>query len=172
MPLTVPQLLFSRDDQRALFRLVGKPSLDLSNHLRATAERLRADGCREFTLDLGLCPSVDSTFIGVLLLMAKQQRKADPCQGAVCLLNANELVRRQIDSLGVLDRFQMATADASGVHFQEMQVGSAGKSETTRLCLEAHRHLIEACAGNAAKFQDVVKFLEADLQPPDGARAG
>lgn len=167
MPNPPPQLLLASSGTAALVRLTGKPSLDVSNHLRGVAERLLASGHHQFTLDLGACPSVDSTFIGVLLFVAKAVRKAAPELGRVCLLNPGELVRRQIDTLGVLDRFELAAADATGVRFEALPVSAASKAETTRVCLEAHRALIEACAANAARFQDVIQFLEADLRGSD-----
>lgn len=166
MPNSPPRLLLASSGTAALLRLTGKPSLDVSNHLRGVTERLLASGHQQFTVDLKDCPSVDSTFIGVLLFVTKAARRAAPETGRVCLLNAGEQVRRQIDTLGVLDRFDLAEADASGVRFEALPVSAASKAENTRVCLEAHRALIEACAANAAKFHDVIQFLEADLRGP------
>jgi len=149
-----------------MFRLVGRPSLDISHHLRSSADRLLASGHRQVALDLAACPSVDSTFIGVMLYLVKGVRNAAGDEGSVCLLNLSEQVRRQIDTLGVLDRFRLATADAGGVQFEAVDVPAADKAGTTHLCLEAHRNLIEACSTNAARFQDVIKFLEEDLNKP------
>jgi anti-anti-sigma regulatory factor len=166
MPANPSQLLCALSGQGVMFRLLGRPSLDLSHHLRTSADRMMGAGQRQFTLDLAACPSVDSTFIGVLLYLVKGVGKAAGDEGSVCLLNMGEQVRRQIDTLGVLDRFRLATADAGGVQFDTVNVPAAGKAGITRVCLDAHKDLIEACSSNAARFQDVIKFLEADLNQP------
>lgn len=146
-----------------MFRLTGRPSLDISHHLRTSADRLLEAGQGQVTLDLAGCPSVDSTFIGVLLYLVKGVRRVAGTQGSVCLLNLPDQVRRQIDTLGVLDRFRLASSDAAGVQFETVNVTAADKTGTTQVCLEAHRNLIEACQSNEARFQDVIKFLEEDL---------
>jgi anti-anti-sigma regulatory factor len=166
MPANPSQLLYAVSGPGVMFRLPGRPSLDISHHLRSSADRLMGAGHRQFTLDLAACPSVDSTFIGVLLYLVKGVQKAAGDEGSVCLLNLGDQVRRQIDTLGVLDRFRLATADAGGVQFETVNVPAADKAGTTRVCLEAHRNLIEACSSNAARFQDVIKFLEEDLNKP------
>lgn len=163
MAATPSQLLYSRQGQGVMFRLTGRPSLDISHYLRTSADRLLEAGQGQVTVDLAACPSVDSTFIGVLLYLAKGVRKLAGDQGSVCLLNIADQVRRQIDTLGVLDRFRLATASAEGVVFETMDVPTADKQGTTQVCLEAHRNLIEACGSNEARFQDVIKFLEEDL---------
>lgn len=155
------RLSFATSGDAACYRVIGKPSLDLSNLLHDSAERLLATGHYHFVVDLAACPSVDSTFIGVLLFIWKGVRKV-AAPGGVCLMNAGELVRHQLDSLGVLERFDLATVDQAGVHFEELDVASAGKTATTWLCLTAHRELIEANPANAAKFKDVVEFLEEE----------
>jgi anti-sigma B factor antagonist len=163
MAASVPQLLLATGDGAACFRVSGKPSLDLSGHLREAAEGLVRAGHTRLMLDLTGCPSVDSTFIGVMLFLTKLvARGTAPCR--VTLLAPCELVRHQLDSLGVLDRFDLVERCEAGLAFDAVAVGSAGKEQTTRLCLEAHRNLIEASAANAAKFKDVVEFLENDLR--------
>lgn len=167
MPGTSVQLLYSRTADGVVFRLVGKPSLDVSHHLRSSADRFLEDGCRQFAVELGACPSVDSTFIGVLIYISKAARKSagpGPGAGGVCLLNLNEQVRRQIDALGVLERFQLACTGAEGVRFENVDVAAADRAATTRVCLEAHRNLVEASSGNAERFRDVIRFLEEDLR--------
>ncbi len=167
MALLLARLSLATSGDAACYRVAGKPSLDLSNLLRDSAERLLATGHHHFVLDLAACPSVDSTFIGVLLFIWKGTHKAVP-PGGVCLLHAGDLVRHQLDSLGVLERFDLATVDQSGVHFQELDVATASKAAVTWVCLNAHRELIEANPANAAKFKDVVEFLEEETRRSAG----
>lgn len=165
------QLSFATAPGLACFRVTGKPSLDLSGHLRQAAEKLIAAGHSLLLVDLADCPSVDSTFVGVLIFLTKAVQKATP-PGRVCLMQAGDLVRHQLDSLGVLDRFDLAERKSGELRFADVSLTPASKAQNTWLCLTAHRDLIEAHAANAAKFKDVVEFLEADLRrqaPPDAS---
>lgn len=170
MNIRQPQLSFATSPGLACFRVSGKPSLDLSGHLRQAAEKLIAAGHTLVLLDLTDCPSVDSTFVGVMIYLTKAVQKATP-PGRVCLMQAGDLVRHQLDSLGVLDRFDLAERKGGELQFSDVSLTPASKAQHTWLCLTAHRDLIEANAANAAKFRDVVEFLEQDLrrQLPPGA---
>jgi len=169
MPAPVPRLLLATCDGAACFRVAGKPSLDLSGHLREAAEGLVGSGHTRLMVDLTECPSVDSTFIGVLLFLTKLVART-PSRERVTVVAACNLVRHQLDSLGVLDRFDLVERGETGMEFDAVAAGPAGKEQSTRLCLQAHRDLIEASAANAAKFKDVVEFLENDLRRLNGAK--
>ncbi len=145
------------------FRVQGKPTLELSGHLRRAAEQLIAAGRTHVLVDLTECPSVDSTFAGVLIFLTKLVQKATP-PGRVGLLQVGDLVRRQLDSLGVLNRFDLVARQGGDLKFEEVTLTPASKVQTAWLCLAAHRDLIEANAANAEKFRDVVEFLEQDVR--------
>jgi len=164
-----PQLSFATGPDLVCFRVRGKPTLDLSGHLRQAAERLLGAGHTHVVIDLSECPSVDSTFVGVLIYLTKAVQKTTP-PGRVALLEVGDLVRHQLDSLGVLDRFDLAARRGGELRFEDVALSPAGKAQTAWLCLTAHRDLIEANAANAEKFKDVVEYLEKDLRrlaPPE-----
>ncbi len=163
MSPVAPQLSFATGPDLVCFRVRGKPTLDLSGHLRQAAERLIGAGHTHVVIDLSECPSVDSTFVGVLIYLTKAVQKASP-PGRVALLEVGDLVRHQLDSLGVLDRFDLAARRGGELHFEDVTLTPAGKAQTAWLCLAAHRDLIEAHAANAEKFKDVVEYLEQDLR--------
>lgn len=168
MSTATSQLSFATGPELVCFRVRGKPTLDLSGHLRQAADRLISAGHPYVVIDLSACPSVDSTFVGVLLYLTKAVQKATP-PGRVTLIEVGELVRHQLDSLGVLDRFDLAARRGDALHYEEVALTPTSKAQTARLSLAAHRDLIEANAANAAKFRDVVEYLEQDLrrlEPP------
>jgi anti-anti-sigma regulatory factor len=168
-----PRLALATGPELVCFRVQGKPTLELSGHLRRAAEQLIGSGRTHVLIDLTECPSVDSTFAGVLIYLSKLVQKTQP-PGRVGLLQVGELVRRQLDSLGVLHRFDLAERRGGDLRFEEVALTPASKVQTAWLCLDAHRDLIEAHAANAEKFRDVVEFLEQDvrrleaLEPPPG----
>jgi len=163
MNLVTPQLCFATGPDLVCFRVRGKPTLDLSGHLRQAAERLLGAGHTHVVIDLSECPSVDSTFVGVLIYLTKAVQKTTP-PGRVALLEVGDLVRHQLDSLGVLGRFDLAARRGGELQFEDVALTPADKAQTTWLCLAAHRDLIEANAANAEKFKNVVEYLEQDLR--------
>jgi anti-anti-sigma regulatory factor len=169
MAAPAPQLLLATCEGAACFRVLGKPSLDLSGRLREAASGLVSAGHVRIVVDLTACPSVDSTFIGVLLFLTKLTGRL-PAPGRVILLAPCELVQHQLDSLGVLNRFDRVDRNEAGLDFSAVPVDSAGKEATTRVCLQAHQDLIEASAANAAKFKDVVEYLQNDLRRLTGTK--
>ncbi len=165
-----PRLAYATAPGWVCFRAQGKPSLDLPPHLREAAQKLIAAGHTQVVVDLTDCPAVDSTFIGVLIFLTKAVQAASP-PGRVMLVGLCDLVRNQIDSLGVLGRFTLGDRSAALGAFQDLPLSRPDRVQTTRLALDAHRELVEANAGNAERFCDVIELLEQDLrrQKPPGA---
>lgn len=163
MSAATARLSLATAPELVCFRVRGKPTLELSGNLRRAAEQLIGAGRTHVLIDLTECPSVDSTFAGVLIYLTKLVQKASP-PGRVGLLQVGELVRRQLDSLGVLNRFDLAARVGSELRFEDLALAPASKPQTAWLCLNAHRDLIEANAANAEKFRDVVEFLEQDVR--------
>ncbi len=164
---TASQLSLATAPGLVCFRVRGKPTLDLSGNLRSAGERLIRVGHTHVLVDLAECPAVDSTFAGVLIFLSKAAARATP-PGRVGLLEVGDLVRHQLDSLGILPLFDLARRHPGGVEFTELALKSGTKAENTWLCLTAHRELVEANEANAARFRDVIELLEGELsrQPP------
>lgn len=164
-----PRLSYAIAPGWVCFRVEGKPTLDLPRHLREAAQKLIAAGHTQVVVDLTDCPAVDSTFIGVLIFLTKVVQSASP-PGRVVLAGLGDLVRNQIDSLGVLGRFELGERPQADAAFADLTLAQADRAQATRLALDAHRELVEANAANTNRFRDVIELLEKDLRrhtPPE-----
>lgn len=173
-------------------KVEGKGTFQISQPLRQLSLEMIGRGYREFIVDLADCPSMDSTFLGVLAGMCLRLQNltvADSKAGAgkaggsnttakVHLANLNarclEVLRALgIDRLFCLDVCELriggqATALPGQASLQPLsaQPAAAGASRERQaeVMLEAHRTLMEIEPQNVPKFKDVVRFLSEDLE--------
>lgn len=151
---------------RAEFRILGPATFAHAPAFRSAAEALRGRGSQCFVVDLAGCPTMDSTFIGVLAGLA---RKVTRPEGKVELVNADERIRLQIGNLGITSFFEWRQrASAPGADFQTVTAPAAGKANLTRVAWEAHRDLMAANPENMARFQDVAEFLAQEVKSSGG----
>jgi anti-anti-sigma regulatory factor len=149
---------------------VGKGSFQNAGLLKAYAEQVVDLGVHIFTIDLQECPHMDSTFMGVLAGLARQQRERQ--SPAPRLAHVNERNVELLTTLG-LDRILQLdpSPESPSSPFTPMPPAPPSeKDETARTMLEAHRHLVETNGENASKFQDVIQFLETKLGHRPNAR--
>lgn len=159
-------------------RVIGRGTFQNSQPLRLYATEMIGRGYRQFTVDVGECSTMDSTFLGVLAgigLRLSQQ----PGTGAVNIVNAETRHRELLVTLG-LDRLfviQLRNGSvapvAAGVQWHmlpESDVNTVGtpasKEDTARLMLDAHRDLIRADERNLPKFDELTNQLTRRLNKP------
>lgn len=153
-------------------------SADVSRHVQPQILR----GTDTFVVDLEQCTSLDSTFMGMLIGLAKQVRH--DVQGCLHVINAKGRNAQLLRGLGV-QYFCSVTEDdgpfairpgsdacgcgdyhktrADVVFGPELEHLDLSKLELTEHCLEAHTRLCEAGKDNQEKFQHVVDLMEQKL---------
>lgn len=173
MPVSANRLSVAVEGPTAFVRVVGRGCAECAPYFKRAIERFRGEGVREVVLDLGACLLMDSTFAGVLAALATG---AGP--GARPLpftaVNAAPRVVDLLDNLGIRDRFRLVSgvpeAAAAGWG-EELPAEPASREEAARCCLEAHRVLMALNPANAAKFQTLECFLQAELDKARPATA-
>ncbi len=135
-------------------------------NLTATAEHIPA-----FVFDLEKCPTMDSTFMGVLASLALRQMRQARSKSTV--VNANPHVRELLTNLGlkhvleIRDQPGLASQTASSAdsaNFTEAAAPQLDKVNRIILMIEAHEKLIDADSGNEAQFKGVIQSLKESLQ--------
>ena len=124
-----------------------------------------ADGVRCLAFDFDTCSSMDSTFLGILVGVALELRKADP-PGTMALLRLGERNLDVVRNLGIHRLVSVESIDSP------MDFAAAKTIETNgdlahadeELIRDAHKRLSELNQNNARLFQDVVGFLEKNLE--------
>ncbi|MBI1783630.1 STAS domain-containing protein [Candidatus Sumerlaeota bacterium] len=171
-------ILYARlPDDIVVIRVCGRGNHQNSLALREAANLTGAEGhAPRYIFDLDQCPTMDSTFMGVLASIALKQQKS---LGSKCVVvNANDHVRELLNNLGlkfVLDI--RATPDAAGVNlpgesgeFAQVDAPQVDKLNRIVLMIEAHQKLIDVSSDNEVQFKGVLQSLKDSLDRTRGAQ--
>ena len=165
-----PAKLYVADlGKRAVVRISGRANCLSSVPFKRVINGLVERGRQAFTLDLSDCQLMDSTFLGVLVGLNRTLGQSGST-GGFSLYQPTEPVRVLLDNLGILELF--GTTDSlgqAGTAESVEQVVVLDKTDLTRTSLDAHQTLIDATPGNEARFKEVTRFLEEDLQQQGAA---
>lgn len=125
---------------------------------------LEKPGLRGFVCDLTGAYSIDSTNLGILARLARaMQREGLP---KVTLISSQPDIDELLEAVGFGQVFNIVgVAENGGEPLSEIRQTAAAGAEEGRLMLQAHRALMELNAENRARFQDVVKAFEKEIDP-------
>lgn len=156
-------------------RVVGRGTFQNSQPLRRfTLDKIQR-GYRRFTVDVGECTGMDSTFLGVLAGVGLRLRQDAGTEARVRLVRVGPRNMELLQTLGldrllsvVTDAADQAGAELDWEWLPESDIESLSKpldkDETTDLMLTSHNNLIQADQRNAPRFQTVTKFLRESLE--------
>ncbi|MBQ4329208.1 MAG: STAS domain-containing protein [Lentisphaeria bacterium] len=138
----------------------GRANFDYAVPLRTLAEKLAPGNWIQ--IDLENCTAMDSTFMGVLTMIALKLRKSG---SRAMILGADENLQKLLDDLGVLKLFNLVTEDENTSGGKSVEVASNSDMLTTaQTVAEAHRALVGADSSNAEKFKQVIEFADQDVE--------
>jgi len=160
-------------DDVAWIRVEGSGSHQISDRLRKFARHRIAKGTDTFVIDLTNCPGMDSTFMGTLTALALELKRCGAEGGGIEILNANQRNRLSMTKLGLQHLIRI---DESGTSWPEerelvaqnlsrpLPASDLDRHQRIEMVLEAHEALIKANAENRSRFQDVLEYLQRDLE--------
>ena len=140
----------------------GRANFDYAVPLREIAGKLDAESWLH--IDLENCEAMDSTFMGVLTMLALKMRKGG---SQIMLINASGQLNKLLRDLGVAKLFKFVSGDdaASAENGTEIAFNrSSSLLSTAQTVVDAHKTLVEADSSNAEKFDKVIEFAEQDVQ--------
>lgn len=147
-----------------LIEVSGRANFDYAVPLRELAEKLLPGNWLQF--DMEYCETMDSTFMGVLTMLALKLRKSNSPQ--IMLINASSQLNKLLRDLGVAKLFKFVSGSgSSALASQGTAVELPGKKSllnTAQTVVDAHKTLVEADDSNAEKFSQVIEFAEQDVQ--------
>ena len=152
-------------DNGYLISVAGRANFDYAVPLRELAEKLVPGNWIQF--DMEYCETMDSTFMGVLTMLALKLRKSG---SKIMLINASPQLNKLLRDLGVAKLFNFVSGDESAAakstaEKKEVQIsGKASLLSTAQTVVEAHKTLVEADSSNAEKFDKVIEFAEQDVE--------
>lgn len=158
------KLMVWSDPPRAFVKIVGRGTMHAAPDFEALLKRLETQGHASIVFELSSCVLMDSTFVGKLVHFALRRAERTPAsQGCLVLVNPGEHITTLLDTMYVLEMFEVlqdATISAPNAGVESLDCQGHSREELNRCCLEAHRVLAALDPSNAAKFQDVIRFLE------------
>lgn len=168
---------------RAVVRVIGRGTFKLAPSLKQFGEEMIRRGVQAIVCDMRHCSQMDSTFMGVIAGLATRLARAR--RGEIFMVNLSSRTRGLLATLG-LDAVVRSFVVGSGTEELKEVLGAAADfvelplvedvGETRATILEAHRALMKVSDENAARFQDVVEFLEKSsgekAEGEGGGRAG
>lgn len=150
-------------------KISGRANCNASVNFKKFAHQFLQTGSKRLILDLSDCLLMDSTFLGVLAGMMREMPKCSTEQEGPCLelLNPSDRITDLLDSLGLLEFFQVRRGSLPG-HQEIIEIHvSSPKPDPKTVCqtsLDAHDELIRINPENAAKFQGVRDLLAHELK--------
>ena len=157
----------------AWIRVEGAGSHQNSERLRDFSRRRIREGTESFVVDLANCPTMDSTFMGTLTALALELKRRGGKGAGIEILNANERNRVSLTKLGLQNLMRIDEEGTSWPDERELVAQNLSRplapadldrQERIEMVLEAHEALIKANAENRSRFQDVLEYLQRDLE--------
>ena len=155
-------LLISHRDGVYSVKVSGRANFEYAVPLRELAKTLDAN-FKCVRLDMTDCTAMDSTFMGVLSMIALKARKNN---ATVELLNAADHLKKLLRDLGVYKLFVFTAGDSDTDAATQWNAPEKNSSllVAAETVTEAHEVLVEADEANAEKFDQVIKFARKDVE--------
>ena len=145
-----------------LVKACGRANFEYAVPLRELVKGL--DSFERFCIDLSECVSMDSTFMGVLTMLAlraaKQHRQVE-------ILGAGETLKKLLHELGVARLFVFRGLEETPREaLDSLDSANAGMTmlDGAETVKEAHESLVDADTGNAERFESVIKYAGEDVR--------
>ena len=144
----------------------GRANFEYGVPMRRFAQTLDSQHISKVTINMANCLGMDSTFMGILTMLALKLKK----QGAVVeIINISQFNRDLLHTLGIEKLFLFpAGSEASNsseakvlANGEKNTVGSLDMAETV---VDAHETLMLANEDNVEKFEQVTKFAKQDAE--------
>lgn len=113
-----------------------------------------------FQLDMKSCTAMDSTFMGVLTMLAMKGKK---CSVTIKIFNANDTLKKLLRDLGIAKLFEFCDGETDSGNSEKAGVRS-DMLTTAETVEEAHIALADAEPENVDRFRDVIEFSHQDVE--------
>jgi anti-anti-sigma factor len=141
-------------------KVTGRATFAVAPTMRELVQAVEnASDKRGVTIDLTQCTGMDSTFMGILTMLALKVRKENI---TVKLVNAGDN-KKLLDGLGLKKLFNYVDEEVSSDDWQKTAINHTTIKENAKTVLDAHKILMKADENNIDKFKNVVKMVEKEL---------
>lgn len=157
------------------FRIVinGRANFEYGRDLREelTQKKLVDGNTAHIQVDLSGCSGMDSTFMGILAMLALDARKFS-IEVRICDNKQHNI--NLLEDLGIAKLFKIEQCDEHCACGQEIAVNRTGTDKelaTAEAVVDAHQTLMDVDERNKAKFNVVVDMAKQDLEKVKAKKA-
>lgn len=165
-------------NQAFWIRVEGSASLRDAPQFKKCLQQAFESEHKELVVDLEVCRSMDSSFMGTLTAFALKLEDED-CQTTLEIINVgtrclNALEELGIDQILVIDRDDNTHLDERALVSRalseiEVETEKPDKEILANQSLIAHKALQKANSDNILRFQDVVDYLEKETSSSENS---
>ena len=158
----------ARQGDAVYVRVIGLATMTNSVTFKDFADRMADEGFRRFIIDLAECRGVDSTFMGLMLGLARPPREKgkEAPPDALTIVNAGAHCRKQMESIGLhrLLRIQADPAEIPrGLELHDLPEAETSSIARLKLIMKAHQDLIAIDKKNEEKFGAFLRDIQKNL---------
>ena len=154
--------IFVADDEGCCkIKIVGRATFAVGPSLRKIVKDLDGDTDTEgVVVDLTECTGMDSTFMGILAMLALKVRKKNL---SVKIINAGRN-RKLLDGLGLEKLFNYVEEESSSGEWRKADTAMNSMKDNAKTVLDAHKVLMQENEENVKKFKKVVEMVEKEIE--------
>ena len=157
-----PEIFVSREEDAYKVKVVGRSTFAVAPAMRNLVQRIDSDSSTGVSIDLSECTGMDSTFMGILAMLALKIKNN---KQSALIANANEDNKKLLDGLGLNKLFEYIETPADEQHnWEKEEEKDTSFKENAETVLQAHKTLMETDITNVDKFKNVVEQVEKELK--------
>lgn len=154
------ETIISGGGDRYVVKAVGRATFECVAPLRNLAKELDKVQFKQIDIDLADCQGMDSTYMGVLAMMALRSKKIN---ASISIYNASELNKTSLCGLGLKRLFLFKDGPVEMAAQIVADAAPADRKTSAETVLDAHKTLMDVDQENVGKFEKVVDFVQKDL---------
>lgn len=151
----------SRSAGEHYLKVSGNASFACAAPVRDLLKALETESLTKIVIDLEQCEWMDSTFMGLIAMLALTGRKKNaPTE----IFNASEQNTKLLKGLGLQRVLEFKTGVVQPGHIVTANSDAVlSRAENAQTVLDAHKTLMEVDKENVKRFDTVVKFVQKDI---------
>jgi anti-anti-sigma regulatory factor len=155
-------LLIAHNKDSFEIKVSGRANFEYGVPLRTFAQSLDQQHIKHLSINLADCLGMDSTFMGVLTMLALKLKRANI---TIEILNISEQNHELLHALGIHKLFSFANkTEQTELTPFEIEQAQNSQLDTAKTVFEAHDTLMQADKDNIKKFEQVTKFAREDAE--------
>jgi len=161
--MTKAEIFVSKNNDTYLVKVSGRATFAVGPTLRNLVQRIESDNeVKGVSIDLSGCTGMDSTFMGILAMLALKIRNN---KHSVQIANADEANKKLLDGLGLNKIFDyVENSKEEKQNWKKEKEKDVSFKENAETVLQAHKSLVKTDIENVEKFKNVIEQVEKEIK--------